>query len=187
MRREPEGSRSFAAGIHRYFPEWADRPAKDGVLWESDRNSYSAGGYAEEFGYAGQPGLPPPAKPLHGDPEQSGQWRIQISCIHPGYPQCCRPLDRDSLLLGVSALSCAGSVDLGRGIAGGPGADRATDLPGSRLPVFKVIRVGEHRSTVHVRIFRELVALWSFFGPHLHLKPHLLRHLRQRPDPRRND
>src|SRR6185437_1945232 len=34
---------------HRFFPEWADRPPSTESLHEADRNSYLAGGYAEEF------------------------------------------------------------------------------------------------------------------------------------------
>ena len=41
--------------VHRYFPEWADRPASTGPLLESDHNSYLAGGYSEEFGYRVRP------------------------------------------------------------------------------------------------------------------------------------
>jgi hypothetical protein len=31
---------------------------------------------------------------LNGDPERSGQWAVQIDCLHPGYPECPRPADR---------------------------------------------------------------------------------------------
>lgn len=88
-------SRRHLAQIHRYFPEWADRPQKKGVRREADRNSYMAGGYAEEFGYRAQPGLPAPAPPLASDPEGCRQWRAQIGTLHPGYPECAKPLDRD--------------------------------------------------------------------------------------------
>jgi hypothetical protein len=87
---------------HRWFPEWADRMEGAGVLLESDRNSYSAGGYAEEFGYRDQAGLPPPAPVLAGAPEGRKAWRIQIGALHPGYPECPRPLDRDRELAGMS-------------------------------------------------------------------------------------
>lgn len=79
-------SRSYGTEIHRYFPEWADRPVGDGVLWESEQNSYPAGGYAEEFGYAAQLGLPAPAKHLNGDPECSKHWRTQIGGPPPRLP-----------------------------------------------------------------------------------------------------
>src|SRR5690348_10328391 len=80
--------------IHRYFPEWADRPTGPDPQHESDRNSYLAGGYADEFGYGVFPGRPPAIAPLDGDPEDSGLWREQIGALHPGYPQCPKPLDR---------------------------------------------------------------------------------------------
>jgi hypothetical protein len=169
LKREPRYR--FRAETHRYFPEWADRPVQDGVLWESDHNSYSAGGYAEEFGYAGQLGLPPPARPLRGNPEQSRLWRIQVGCVHPGYPECSRPLDRDSLLVGATALWDAGSPGEDRLIAGGPGANGTIEPLGSHLPDFRVIRVGEHRASgTHIGFFRELVVLWKLFGLHPHLK-----------------
>lgn len=84
--------------IHRYFPEWADRPVGPDVQHESDRNSYLAGGYADEFGYGADAGRPPAISPLAGDPEESPWWREQIGALHPGYPQCPKPLDRDLLV-----------------------------------------------------------------------------------------
>jgi len=80
--------------IHRYFPEWADRPSGPDAQRESDRNSYLAGGYADEFGYGAYPGGRPAIAPLDGDPESSGLWREQVGALHPGYPQCPKPLDR---------------------------------------------------------------------------------------------
>jgi hypothetical protein len=80
--------------LHRYFPEWADRPSGPDAQHESDRNSYLAGGYADEFGYGAYPGGPPAIAPLEGDPENSRLWCEQIGALHPGYPQCPKPLDR---------------------------------------------------------------------------------------------
>lgn len=80
--------------MHRYFPEWADRPSGPDVQHESERNSYLAGGYADEFGYGAYPDGPPAIAPLEGDPENSALWREQIGALHPGYPQCPKPLDR---------------------------------------------------------------------------------------------
>lgn len=80
--------------VHRFFPEWADRPEARGLFLESERNSYLAGGYSEEFGYrtpAGGSGVFPL---LRGDPELCSQWRVEIGCLHPGYPECPRPFDR---------------------------------------------------------------------------------------------
>jgi len=88
--------RPAGAEIHRYFPEWADLRVSAGVQWEAERNSYSAGGYAEEFGYAGQAGQPRPAKPLGGDPELSKLWHVLRGSVHPGYPECARPVERES-------------------------------------------------------------------------------------------
>ncbi len=80
--------------VHCYFPEWADRPASAGTASESEYNSYMAGGYAEEFGYRSSTGGPPGLAILAGDPEGSRLWRVQIGGLHPGYPECARPLDR---------------------------------------------------------------------------------------------
>lgn len=82
------------SAIHRYFPEWADRPVGPETQHESDRNSYLAGGYADEFGYGDPSGLHPAIPPLEGDPEGSKLWREQIGALHPGYPECPKPLER---------------------------------------------------------------------------------------------
>jgi hypothetical protein len=87
----------FFRELHRYFPEWADTPGGQDTQRESDRNSYLAGGYADEFGYGAQPGGPPVIDPLEGDPESSRFWREQIGGLHPGYPQCPKPVDRYGL------------------------------------------------------------------------------------------
>lgn len=82
-------------GIHRYFPEWADRPSgPDTTQREAERNSYLAGGYADEFGYGAHPDGLPEIAPLDGEPEDSRFWREQIGALHPGYPQCPKPVDR---------------------------------------------------------------------------------------------
>ena len=80
--------------LHRYFPEWADRPTAPSGQHESERNSYLAGGYADEFGYGTGPGRQPAIPALTGDPEDSSLWREQVGALHPGYPQCATPLDR---------------------------------------------------------------------------------------------
>lgn len=84
----------FASEFHRYFPEWADRPSGPDAQYESDRNSYLAGGYADEFGYGAHDGRPPAIAPLNGNPEDSRLWLEQIGALHPGYPQCPKPADR---------------------------------------------------------------------------------------------
>ena len=81
--------------MHRYFPEWADRPLGPDTQHESDRNSYLAGGYADEFGYGTSRDSPPAIAPLDGDPEGCRLWGEQIGALHPGYPECPKPLDRD--------------------------------------------------------------------------------------------
>ncbi len=84
-----------AGEIHCYFPEWADRPAWAGTPNESDHNSYMAGGYAEEFGYRADGDCAAALPALGSDPDQSLEWLVQMGGLHPGYPECPRPLDRD--------------------------------------------------------------------------------------------
>ncbi len=78
----------------RYFPEWADRPAGDGEQREAERNSYTAGGYAEEFGHRVLPGGELVLARLWEEPEHSCEWGVQIGALHPGYPQCAKPCER---------------------------------------------------------------------------------------------
>lgn len=80
---------------HRYFPEWADRPEISGTPVEADHNSYLAGGYSEEFGYRVSIDQPPVFSPLEGDPDSSRLRYVRINGLHPGYPECARPDDRD--------------------------------------------------------------------------------------------
>ena len=79
----------------RYFPDWADRPVTEGTYREADRNSYAAGGYAEEFGYFAHGGWRA-APALVEDPEGCDRWHIYIDGLHPGYPELPRPFARDS-------------------------------------------------------------------------------------------
>ena len=111
--------------LHRYFPEWADRPVGPDAQHESDRNSYLAGGYADEFGYDTPAGWPPAIAPVDGDPEGGRLWREQIGALHPGYPECPKPLDRF-----LVAPSATGSVLRRFGRADRPATD-----------AFRVIRV----------------------------------------------
>ena len=70
---EPDAAHAVSE-THRYFPEWADRPIGPETQHEADRNSYLAGGYADEFGYGTHAGRPPAIAPLDGDPECSRLW-----------------------------------------------------------------------------------------------------------------
>ena len=83
-----------AREVHRYFPEWADRVPQAGTALEADRNSYLAGGYAEEFGYLAQRGARA-ARPLIGDPERCLLWHAHVGGLHPGYPECATPQSRE--------------------------------------------------------------------------------------------
>lgn len=89
-----ESAESATGEVHCYFPEWADRPQSAGTASESSQNSYMAGGYAEEFGYLSCMSYPPVLPILDGDPEHSSLWHVQMGGLHPGYPECARPLDR---------------------------------------------------------------------------------------------
>jgi hypothetical protein len=91
--RHPKLNAAGSAELHRYFPEWADRPATVGRQLEADRNSYLAGGYAEEVGYREQGGCRAIGR-LDGDPENSYLWRAHIGGLHPGYPEYGTPHDR---------------------------------------------------------------------------------------------
>lgn len=86
-------SSTTPGGIHRYFPDWAHLPKGSEPLREADRNSYLAGGYADEFGYGMQDGVAA-MPPLDGDPESSSSCVEQVGALHPGYPRCPKPVDR---------------------------------------------------------------------------------------------
>jgi hypothetical protein len=86
----PQDSERGTVEDHRFFPEWAERPAVIGSLHEVDRNSYLAGGYAEEFGHRARSAFY--ARAVEAD----GEWRVQNGCLHPGYPECPRPVERES-------------------------------------------------------------------------------------------
>lgn len=99
------------AEVHRYFPEWADRYPRGGRHLEADRNSYLAGGYAEEFGYHDDPECPECPNGmvrLTSDPEQCRHWRLHVGGVHPGYPECPRP---DGRMTGAAGRHRAGARD----------------------------------------------------------------------------
>lgn len=125
--------------IHRYFPEWADRPVREGTSPEAERNSYSAGGYAEEFGYCWQSGVPATPSTLDDDPEGSRQWWVFIGGLHPGYPECPKPLARDGYV--ADSYASAG----GSGITPAAAGSRASTHSGAHatgsLPALNIVRV----------------------------------------------
>lgn len=78
----------------RYFPDWTRRRLESGPELEADRNSYLAGGYAEEFGYRAWGGHSRGVQVLdEARPEQCPQWLCQALATHPGYPIRPHPLD----------------------------------------------------------------------------------------------
>jgi len=93
--RIDRNSAGHVGELHCYFPEWAARPPRHRLQLESERNSYSAGGYAEEFGYGVQADVPTAAPTLVGNPEACWYWRVQVGALHPGYPECPRPVETD--------------------------------------------------------------------------------------------
>jgi hypothetical protein len=144
-----------SAEVRYYFPEWAERPAGQGPPLESANNSYLAGGYAEEFGYAIQLGSPPAPTNIAGDPERSSQWLVQIAGLHPGYPECPRPLDR-------CARDCEAHIEAAETQSSAQAAYQA-GWASHRLPVdFAVVRVGGHgRTRRHGGLFVALTLLWN--------------------------
>lgn len=92
---------------HRYFPDFVDSLPPSQPELEADRNSYLAGGYAEEFGYRPQPGISRGVLVLDGEsPEQSPEAHLQAGALHPGYPLRPHPrgVEFDWAGDGVSAL-----------------------------------------------------------------------------------
>ncbi|MGH8316673.1 MAG: hypothetical protein ACREUL_01680 [Steroidobacteraceae bacterium] len=140
----------------RYFPEWADLSIREGIAAEADRNSYSAAGYAEEFGYRLQSGLPPPAPTLEGNPEHCQEWHCLMGALHPGYPERATPLDHDPDPLKPQRYH---------------GPKYTSVLRRSPSENFKVIRVGKNRAAgTRERLPQRLGAWWRAL-PLLHRKP----------------
>lgn len=142
---------------HRFFPEWADRPPSTESLHEADRNSYLAGGYAEEFGHGVQQTMPaahtPPA-------EEDSEWRVQIGGLHPGYPECPRPCDRD---LRGKPLDATASLQ---------GGSRAVNVLHRSLAAVKVIVVG--RGSGHKPRHGAIPAALARFSKALWIRRHKL-------------
>lgn len=146
---------------HRYFPEWADRPVRDGTSPESERNSYSAGGYAEEFGYSWQSGVPAPLATFVRDPESSQQWCVFVGCLHPGYPECPKPFARDGYVGGGYTSASGYANDTARAAASVRGSTHSGLRAAASLPALHIIRVDEaiqrknHGSAARLwRVFR---------------------------------
>ena len=136
---------------HIYFPEWADRPTAVGRLFEADHNSYLAGGYSEEFGYDVRPDRPAIFPTIDGVPEQNQLWNVQIEGLHPGYPECAYPQDRDRpTSRDHTAHAPAGTL----------AADRHSREGVNR---FTVIRVGEHGAgpSSRARLAARATAMWT--------------------------
>jgi hypothetical protein len=135
-----------AQTTRRYFPEWADLPEQEGTPLEAERNSYSAGGYADEFGYCAHTRF----TTLENDPESTLQWHLLIGCVHPGYPACPKPIERDQAL---PAAHASGS--------GAPSARRSltvlASIPVTRLRDFRIIRVEDNNPR---KGHRRIPSLW---------------------------
>ena len=139
---------------HRYFPEWADLPGMPGPPAEADHNSYLSGGYSEEFGYHVSVDRPPVFAPLDGDPDDSRLWYVQITGLHPGYPECGRPDDRNTL----RRRGPREAMEEARSVGDNSGA-----APREATRPIRVIRVGERtRSTnSHEGLATRLTSLWA--------------------------
>ena len=136
----------------RYFPDWADRPVIEGTYREADRNSYAAGGYAEEFGYlAHRDWRAAPA--LVEDPEGCDRWHIYIDGLHPGYPERPRPCDRDSDSTGDDGATAAGGAARPH-----PAGAVPPPRPSGR---FATIRVGAPRRLLPGEPIASLVSKWN--------------------------
>lgn len=142
---------------HRYFPEWADRPGIPGPPVEADHNSYLAGGYSEEFGYHVSADRPPVFAPLEGDPDGSRLWYVQVTGLHPGYPECGRPDDRDRFQR-RSGMEEARRVQTGRILA-----REFTARPRDSTRPIRVIRVGERVRNASQRngLATRLTSFWA--------------------------
>lgn len=112
-----------------YFPEWADRQPAVGSVHEIDYNSYLAGGYAEEFGHRAH--LPALGAPSWS--QEDREWRVQIGCLHPGYPECPRPVDRE-----LPTEGRPGSGERPR--------TREAEQPPRKSTPFRVVPVGQRQA-----------------------------------------
>ncbi|MGH8295493.1 MAG: hypothetical protein ACRETZ_08345 [Steroidobacteraceae bacterium] len=142
---------------HRYFPEWADRPEIQEPPAEADHNSYLAGGYSEEFGYHVSIDRPPVFAPLEGDPDGSRLWYVHITGLHPGYPECGRPDDRERFRWHSGTEEALRARTARIHIRDSTASSREPPRP------IRVIRVGERarQATRHGGLARRLASFWS--------------------------
>ncbi len=146
---------------HRYFPEWADRPEMRGPPLEADHNSYPAGGYSEEFGYRTSADRPPVFPSLEGDPDESGMWRVHMTGLHPGYPECPRPEDRERLRRQLALQSAFdGRERLPKRLPAGVGSGNEAR---TSFREFRVIRVGvdDRRASPRGPLSAGLASIWA--------------------------
>jgi hypothetical protein len=95
MRLQPDSSQR-ADEQRSYFPDWTPKLPELPEELEADRNSYLAGGYAEEFGYVARLGVSRGVPVLDGKlPEECPEWRGEAAAMHPGYPITPYPLALD--------------------------------------------------------------------------------------------
>jgi len=86
MRVEPTTPRHLDED-RRYFPDWVDGLPECPSELEADRNSYLAGGYAEEFGYRCNASCSRGVPVLEDElPELCPECCGQTHATHPGYP-----------------------------------------------------------------------------------------------------
>ncbi len=137
--------------VHRFFPEWSDELASGEVFVELRQNSYSAGGYAEEFGHVGDADGTPLIPRLAGEPTGRAQRLVKANGLHAGYPECPRPGDQDR--------SASGQISKSPHSQPQP-AFRSGDQEHGGPGEISVIRVGQYRRTTHVRFAARIAALW---------------------------
>ncbi|HEX7115306.1 MAG TPA: hypothetical protein VF193_09250 [Steroidobacter sp.] len=151
----------------RYFPDWTRRRLESGPELEADRNSYLAGGYAEEFGYrplaGGSRGVP-----VLGDtpPEQCPEWLCQALATHPGYPIRPHPLELEPQELGWLAGQAVGErIPAGERTTSGGGSLGGRFIPVSERAYERSRRDAANRgAAISMRLTAALVSWrWTFW------------------------
>lgn len=114
MRLEPD-SPQRTGEQRRYFPDYTRRLLEIHEELEADRNSYLAGGYAEEFGYRAEPGSSRGVPVLDGEsPEQYAGWLGRAVALHPGYPLRPHPIDEQNVVAALSEATRQAHYDVGQ-------------------------------------------------------------------------